>query len=146
MTGPPNAGPRLADDRDRPHRDAAHLRARLARDIYAYLHIPVVLGIVLVALGIKKTLEHADQPLDLVVATALGTRVALIFLSVAGIRLRRGVRPGLPCTLAILGALASVALAPRIASLATLALLGVLATAAAVVMHTEAWSRMPAHP
>src|SRR3712207_741568 len=33
-------------------------RARLARDAYSYLHLPMVAGIVLVALGIKKTLAH----------------------------------------------------------------------------------------
>jgi low temperature requirement protein LtrA len=34
-------------------------RARLARDAYSYLHLPMVSGIALVALGLKKVLEHA---------------------------------------------------------------------------------------
>lgn len=33
-------------------------RARLARDAYSYLHLPMVAGIVLVALGLKKVLEY----------------------------------------------------------------------------------------
>src|SRR3712207_3436504 len=37
-------------------------RARLARDSYSYLHLPMVAGIVLVALGIKKTLAHVGDP------------------------------------------------------------------------------------
>ena len=31
-------------------------RARLARDLYSYLHLPMVAGIVLFALGLKTTL------------------------------------------------------------------------------------------
>ena len=33
-------------------------RARLARDVYSYLHIPLVLGIVLAAVGIHEALVH----------------------------------------------------------------------------------------
>src|SRR3712207_5959266 len=40
-------------------------RARLARDAYSYLHLPMVAGIVLVALGIKKTLAHVGDPLEI---------------------------------------------------------------------------------
>ena len=39
-------------------------RNELARDSYSYLHFPMVAGIVLVALGLKKTLEHVDEPLE----------------------------------------------------------------------------------
>jgi low temperature requirement protein LtrA len=43
----------------------------VARDSYSYLHFPMVAGIVLVALGLKKTLEHVDEPLETVPAVAL---------------------------------------------------------------------------
>jgi low temperature requirement protein LtrA len=46
-------------------------RNTIARDSYSYLHFPMVAGIVLVALGLKKTLEHVDEPLKLVPAAAL---------------------------------------------------------------------------
>src|SRR5919109_1305922 len=39
-------------------------RARLGRDAYSYLHLPMVAGIILVALGIKKTLGDVDEPLN----------------------------------------------------------------------------------
>jgi low temperature requirement protein LtrA len=42
-----------------------------ARDSYGYLHLPMVAGIVLVALGLKKTIEHVDDPLKIVPAFAL---------------------------------------------------------------------------
>ena len=39
---------------------------KLARDAYSYIHMPMVAGIVLVALGIKKTTGHVDEPLKTV--------------------------------------------------------------------------------
>ena len=45
-----------------------HDRARLARDAYSYLHLPMFAGIVLVALGAKKVLAHVDEPLATVPA------------------------------------------------------------------------------
>src|SRR5690606_8625374 len=54
-------------------------RASLARDAYSYLHIPLFLGIVLAAVGIHEALIHPADPLDPVVAGALGVGVALFF-------------------------------------------------------------------
>jgi low temperature requirement protein LtrA len=52
----------------------------IARDSYSYLHFPMVAGIVLLALGMKKTLEHVDEPLKTVpaVATLGGTAIYLL--------------------------------------------------------------------
>ena len=52
----------------------------MARDSYSFLHLPMVAGIVLVALGLKKTLGAVDEPLKLVPAVALlgGTAVYLL--------------------------------------------------------------------
>jgi low temperature requirement protein LtrA len=36
-------------------------RARLARDAYSYLHLPIVAGVVLLALGLKKVLEYVGD-------------------------------------------------------------------------------------
>src|SRR5688500_4751804 len=41
-------------------------RAVLARDLYSYLHLPMVAGIVLFALGMKTTLAHVDEPLAII--------------------------------------------------------------------------------
>jgi len=43
----------------------------MARDSYSYLHFPMVAGIVLVALGMKKTLGHIGDPLHVEIAAAL---------------------------------------------------------------------------
>jgi low temperature requirement protein LtrA len=46
-------------------------QARLARDAYNYLHLPLVAGIVLFALGLKTTIRHVHAELDTVPAVAL---------------------------------------------------------------------------
>ena len=43
----------------------------MARDSYSIVHLPMVAGVILVALGMKKTLGHVEDPLKLVPATAL---------------------------------------------------------------------------
>jgi low temperature requirement protein LtrA len=52
----------------------------IARDSFSLLHFPMVAGIVLLALGLKKTLEHTDEALKWVPATALlgGTAIYLL--------------------------------------------------------------------
>jgi low temperature requirement protein LtrA len=52
----------------------------IARDSFSYLHFAMVAGIVLLALGLKKTLEHTDEALKWVPATALlgGTAIYLL--------------------------------------------------------------------
>ncbi len=60
----------------------------MARDSYSYLHFPMVAGIVLLALGLKKTLAHVGDPLDLVPAAALLGGAALYLLAHVSFRLR----------------------------------------------------------
>src|ERR687888_77450 len=43
-------------------------RVRIARDSFTYLHLPMVAGIILFALGVKKTLAHVDEDLAAVPA------------------------------------------------------------------------------
>ena len=52
----------------------------IARDSFSYLHFPMVAGIVLLALGLKKTLGDVGEPLKLVpaVATLGGTAIYLL--------------------------------------------------------------------
>ena len=52
---------------------------QIARDSYSYLHLPMIAGIVLIALGIKKTVGHVDEPLKIVPAVALFGGVALYY-------------------------------------------------------------------
>jgi low temperature requirement protein LtrA len=63
-------------------------RNKMARDVYSYLHLPMIAGIVLLALGIKKILGHTGEPLETVPAVALCGGVALYLLAHVAIRLR----------------------------------------------------------
>ena len=60
----------------------------IARDSFSYLHFPMVAGIVLLALGMKKTLEHVDEPLKLVPAVAMLGGTALYLLAHVAFRWR----------------------------------------------------------
>lgn len=65
-------------------------RSRLARDAYTFLHLPMVAGIVLLALGLKKVLQHVadaghDEPLSL---AALYGGVALYLVAHIAFKMR----------------------------------------------------------
>ncbi len=63
-------------------------RARLARDCYSYLHLPMVAGIIFAALGTEQTLAHVGEPLGTIPAVALCGGVALYLLAHNAFRLR----------------------------------------------------------
>src|SRR5262249_7761146 len=110
-----------------------HDRARLARDVYSYLHIPLVLGVVLVALGIKATLGASDAPPDDVIATALACGVAMFFGALTAIAAGRGERPDVAYPVATVLALAAIPLAQQIDAVWSVAVLAVVGLGAAAV-------------
>jgi low temperature requirement protein LtrA len=63
-------------------------RARLARDAYSYLHLPLVAGIVFFALGARVSVEHIDEPLAPLAALALTGGVALFYAAEVAYRWR----------------------------------------------------------
>ncbi len=98
-------------------------RARLARDAYPYLHLPMVVGIIFVALGIKQTLAHVGDPLGTVSAVALCGGVALYLLGHNCFRLREVGSVSLPRLVVTVLCLALIPVAVSIPSLAILAIL-----------------------
>jgi low temperature requirement protein LtrA len=60
----------------------------MARDVYSYLHFPLVAGIVVAAFGLHETLAHVDEPLDDVAAFALLGGVSIYLLGHVAVRLR----------------------------------------------------------
>jgi low temperature requirement protein LtrA len=105
-------------------------RNEIARDSYSYLHLPMVAGIVLVALGIKKTLGHVGDPLHTAPAAALFGGVALYLLAHVAFRWRNVRRFS---TQRLLVAAALLALIPVGATVPAIAALGMV-TAILVVM------------
>jgi low temperature requirement protein LtrA len=63
-------------------------RATIARDAYSYLHFPMIAGIVLIALGVKKTIGDVDEPLKTAPAVALFGGIALYYAGHVGFRFR----------------------------------------------------------
>lgn len=74
---------------ERKLRDArGNAQLAMARDSYSYLHLPMVAGIILFAVGAKKTLGDVGEPLKLVPAVALCGGVALYLVAHVLFRLR----------------------------------------------------------
>jgi low temperature requirement protein LtrA len=96
-------------------------QATLARDLYSYLHFPMVAGIVLFALSLKKTLDDFDSPLKAVPVLALCGGLALYLLAhtLSRYRLSRTIGRGRP--LAALALLAFWPVAYQVPALAALA-------------------------
>ncbi|HXV57194.1 MAG TPA: low temperature requirement protein A [Gaiellaceae bacterium] len=108
-------------------------RARMARDSYSYLHLPMVAGIVLFAFGLETTLHHVEDPLPIVPAVALCGGAALYLLGQVA-SLFRAIRHLFRRRL--IGALVLLALIPvarEVPALAALA--GVSAVCAGVVAY-----------
>ena len=110
-------------------------RAALARDLYSYLHLPMVAGIVLFALGLKTTLADFASPLPTIPAVGLCGGLALYFLAhVAGrLRLGGGLGRGRPVVTFVL-----VALLPVATRVPALVGLGLVAAACAGLILYEA--------
>jgi low temperature requirement protein LtrA len=81
-------------------------RARVAMAAYGYAHYPILLGVVVLAAGVKKSIGHAFEPLHLPVALALGAGVALFL--VGDVLFRRALRIGRPGYRLVAAALALV--------------------------------------
>jgi low temperature requirement protein LtrA len=76
------AGRRLVEAREGRERNT------MARDSYSYLHLPMVAGIVLVALGMKRTIGHVDEHLRAEIAFALMGGLAAYLLGHVAFRYR----------------------------------------------------------
>ncbi|MDQ1673408.1 MAG: hypothetical protein QOC98_1970 [Frankiaceae bacterium] len=108
------------------------LRNTAARDAFSFLHLPMVAGIVLLALGVKKAVRHDTEPLDAIPAIALGAGVTLFLAAHCAFRARLA-QPGGIAGLAVVALLALVAV-PVGYGVSALAALGVLAAVGVVLM------------
>jgi low temperature requirement protein LtrA len=120
-------------------------RVRLARDSYTYMHLPMVVGIIVFAIGVKRTLEGVGEHLHAVPATALCGGVALYFLAMSGFRRRNMGRWNRPRLVACAILVALVPIAASLPSLLALGLVAVIACgdiAYEVVAYAEARRRI----
>jgi low temperature requirement protein LtrA len=102
-------------------------QARMARDSFSYLHLPMVGGIVLFALGVKVTLAHVHAHLESVPATALTCGVALYLLALSGLKRRNIGSFNYPRLVAAAGLVILTPLATQLSALTSLALVAAVA-------------------
>jgi low temperature requirement protein LtrA len=120
-------------------------QVRIARDSYTYLHLPMVTGIVLFALGTKKTLAHVGDELEAVPAVALCGGVALYLVALSALK-RRNIgsfnRPRLAAA-ALLAVLAPIAtVVPALLALGLVAMVACGLIAYEVVRYADARDRI----
>jgi low temperature requirement protein LtrA len=126
--------------------EQAEHRPRMARDAYSLLHLPMIAGIVLVALGLKKVLEYVGDthhhdladPLSGVGLYALYAGTALYLLAHVAFKLRT---TGRLTVARLVASVILVGLAPLAGELPALAALGIL-TALVVAMVRYETSRL----
>jgi len=104
-------------------------RNAIARDSFSYLHLPMVAGIVLLALGLKTALAHVGDALHAVPALALLGGTALYLLAHVAFRWRNVHRFSVQRLVCAIVLVALVPLAMEIPALASLAILAVLLAA-----------------
>jgi low temperature requirement protein LtrA len=106
----------------------------LARDVYSYLHFPLVAGIVISAFGLHDALAHAEDPLKEVPAFALLGGTAIYLLGHVLVRWR-GVHSVNGRRLVL--ALVLFALIPLATEISALATLGIVTVLLAVLIASE---------
>jgi low temperature requirement protein LtrA len=116
-------------------------RIALARDVYTYLHLPMVAGIVLFAFAMKATLAHVGDVLDTMPALGLCCGPALYLFAYVVLRLRvtRTLGGGRLVAAVACALLVPVALAaPALVALALVALVWVALHAYEIIWWREA--------
>ncbi len=118
-------------------------RTRMARDAYTYLHLPMIAGIVLLALGLKKVLEFVGDGVDhdlsdsLPVLPLAAMYVGVALFVVAQVAFKFRVLRAVTVHRTVVAALV-LALVPVAAELPALAALGLLAAVMAGMIAFEA--------
>jgi low temperature requirement protein LtrA len=110
-------------------------RVHIARDSFTYLHLPMVAGIILFAVGIKRTLPHIGDELDAVPAVALCGGVALYFAALSTFKRRNMGSWNVP---RLVAALALVVLAPIATAIPALVAVGLVAAVGVALVAYEA--------
>jgi low temperature requirement protein LtrA len=112
------------------------VRNELARDSYSYIHFLMVAGIVLAALGLKKTLADVDDPLEIAPAFALLGGLAIYLLGLVAFRFRHVRTINRQRLVFALLLLAAFPAATELPSLAMLALITAVLCAMIAYEHT----------
>ena len=106
--------------------------------MFSYLHFPLVVSIVFVAVGVEGVMEHPTETLHGVYPYCLGAGAALFLIDLGALRWRRGNRPRPDHMIGAVVCLAVIPLATVVSGLVSLALLAVVQLVIAVLDRTSA--------
>lgn len=126
----------LVAERRLSHAEPGREQNGIARDSYSYLHLPMVVGIVLAALGLKKTLAHVEDPLKLIPAVALMGGLAMYLLAHVAFRWRNVHRFS---SQRVVAAAALLALIPLVTEIEALASVGIAVVLLWALIAYETW-------
>jgi len=101
----------------------------LARDAFAYLHLPLIGGIQLFALGVEQVVGHVDEPLKWEASAALFGGVALYLVGHVVFKLRSSGSMSGPRLVAAALCAAAVPLGTEVEALVALAVVAAITTA-----------------
>jgi low temperature requirement protein LtrA len=114
-------------------------RWRLANNAYFYAYIPMLLGVIVIAAGVKRSIGHVAEPLDGGSALALAGGVALYLLGDVAFRRALGIRPARYRAIAAVAALATLLLG--VSAGAGLQLVGLIAVLVVTLAAEARWRR-----
>jgi low temperature requirement protein LtrA len=120
-------------------------QVRMARDSFTYLHLPMIAGIIIFAVGVKKTLAHTGAQLHTVPAVALCGGLGLYLLALSTFKRRNIGSFNYPRLVATALLAAFTPIATRVPALLALGLVAAVATGLIgyeVVRYAEARDRI----
>ena len=120
-------------------------QARIARDSYTYLHLPMVAGIVLFAVGVKKALSAESHDLSIVAAVSLCGGVAAYLVALSAFKRRNYGsfnQPRLGAAIVLVALVPVAHVVPSLAALGAVAAVTVSLIAYETVRYAEARERI----
>ena len=116
-------------------------RAAVAVRAFGYWHLPILLGIIVLAAGLKHAIGHAFDRLDLAHALLLGGGVAVFLAGDVGFRRTLWLGPGHLRAAAAVLALATVPVGVAGSAVLQLVLLGIVLAGSLAAESAGTWSR-----
>ena len=134
-----------ADDDRRAERALAAVpterRAAVAVRAFGYWHLPILLGIIVLAAGLKHAIGHAFDRLDAAHALLLAGGVAVFLAGDVGFRRALGLGPGRLRAAAAVLALATILLGLAVSAVLQLSVLGIVLCGSLAAESSRTWSR-----
>jgi low temperature requirement protein LtrA len=107
----------------------------LGRDVFTYLHLPIIAGIVLMAVGDELVIAHPDESLELSGAVTMLGGPALYLVGLVGCLLRIGRGTPGPTVVTVVVLVGAIPLATMVSGMATISFLVIILVGLAVVDH-----------